>query len=89
MFSTIQIDRSGRLVLPKTIRERLNLDAGTRLRADVVAGHVELTPVAGDDDPVVIRKSGVKVLKATGAAVDAGAAVAAEREAQETRGLKR
>jgi AbrB family looped-hinge helix DNA binding protein len=46
MKDTIQMDASGRLVLPKSARERLNLRGGAQLRADVVAGRIELVPVA-------------------------------------------
>ena len=78
MTRTIQMDGSGRLVLPKALREKLNLAGGTSLRADVVAGRIELTPLGDVSAAVLTRKSGVTVLKRTGAAVDGGA-VAAER----------
>src|SRR5580692_4698910 len=45
MNETISMDASGRLVLPKAIRRRLNLSNGAALRVDVVAGRIELTPV--------------------------------------------
>ena len=89
MTYTIQIDASGRLVLPKAIRERLNLAAGASLRAEVVAGHIELTPTAGAQKTVLTRKGGITVLKRAGTKVDAAAAVAAEREALEERALRR
>lgn len=89
MTYTIQIDASGRLVLPKAVRERLNLAAGSSLRAEVIAGHIELTPTAGAQKAVLSRKAGITVLKRTGVEVDAAAAVAAEREALEERALRR
>ena len=89
MTYTIQIDASGRLVLPKAVRERLNLAAGANLRAEVVAGHIELTPIAGTQKAVLARKAGITVLKRTGTKVDVAAAVAAEREALEERALRR
>jgi AbrB family looped-hinge helix DNA binding protein len=89
MIYTIQIDGSGRLVLPKAMRERLNLAPGSSLRAEVVAGHIELTPTAGAEGVVLTRKGGVTVLKRTGIEVDAAAAVAGEREALEERALRR
>jgi len=89
MSYTIQIDASGRLVLPKAVRERLNLTGGANLRAEVVAGRIELTPVAGSQEAVLARKGGVTVLKRTGAKVDAAAAVTTEREALEERALRR
>jgi AbrB family looped-hinge helix DNA binding protein len=89
MSSTIQMDASGRLVLPKAVRERLNLLGGSTLRAEVVAGHIELIPVGKAGADVVKQKAGITVLRRTGAKVDAAAAVAAEREIQEGRGLRR
>jgi AbrB family looped-hinge helix DNA binding protein len=88
MSYTIQIDASGRLVLPKAMRERLNLAGGANLRAEVVAGRIELTPVAGAQEAVLARKAGITVLKRAGAKVDAAAAVTAEREALEERALR-
>ena len=89
MTDTISMDASGRLVLPKSIRARLNLTNGARLKAEVVAGRVELTPVEGDGEAGLSRKGGITVLKRTGAKADAGAAVAAERDAQAERGSRR
>ncbi|MEO6080175.1 MAG: AbrB/MazE/SpoVT family DNA-binding domain-containing protein [Steroidobacteraceae bacterium] len=89
MKDTIRMDASGRIVLPRILRERLNLRGGARLRADVVAGHIELVPVAAVENGVVLRKGGIAVLKRTGLAADAAAAVAAERATQEGRGMRR
>jgi AbrB family looped-hinge helix DNA binding protein len=87
--TTIPMDASGRLVLPKALRQRLNLRGGARLRADVVGGHIELVPVSIAGADVTTAKSGILVLKRTGAKSDAAAAVAAERLDQEERGLRR
>lgn len=89
MKDTIKMDASGRLVLPRALRERLNLRGGAQLRADVVAGHIELVPVAAEDAAVVVKKGGLVVLKRTGVVTDAAAAVMSERAAQEGRGLRR
>jgi AbrB family looped-hinge helix DNA binding protein len=89
MKDTIKMDASGRLVLPRALRERLNLRGGAQLRADVVAGHIELVPVAAEDAAVVVKKGGLAVLKRTGVVTDAAAAVMSERAAQEGRGLRR
>jgi len=83
------MDASGRLVLPKKVRDRLSLAGGATLRAEVVAGRVELTPVDATEALPMARKRGILVLKQSGAAVDAAAAVAAEREDSESRGLPR
>lgn len=89
MRITIQMDGSGRLVLPRAVRERLNLTGGVSLQVDVLAGRIELTPLCTIDEASLSRKSGITVLTRVGAKVDAASAVAAEREAQEERGRRR
>jgi AbrB family looped-hinge helix DNA binding protein len=89
MTTTILMDASGRLVVPKAIRERLNLATGASMRAEVVAGHIELTPVETAGETELSRKAGITVLKRTGAKADAAAAVSAERDAQAERGSRR
>lgn len=76
-------------MLPKALRDRLNLKAGAQLRAEVVAGRIELTPVADERQPGITRKGGIAVLSRSGVPVDAAAAIAGEREDSEGRGLKR
>ena len=39
------IDKAGRLVVPKAIREAAQLEPGTEVRLRVVSGHVEIEPV--------------------------------------------
>ena len=39
------IDKAGRLVVPKAIREAAQLEPGTEVRFRVVSGHVEIEPV--------------------------------------------
>lgn len=89
MTNTILMDASGRLVVPKAIRERLNLGSGASLRAEVVAGRIELTPVEGAGETALSREGGIMVLKRTGVKADAGAAIAAERNSQAERGSRR
>jgi AbrB family looped-hinge helix DNA binding protein len=89
MDTTIPMDASGRLVLPKALRERLNLVGGARLRASVVAGRVELVPVESEEQPVICTVDGMKVIAATGRSMSAAAAIDAERTDAETRGLRR
>jgi AbrB family looped-hinge helix DNA binding protein len=86
---TAKMDASGRLVLPKKLRERLNLTRGANFRVAAVAGRIELTPVEITSTETLGRKAGIVVLKRTGAKVDAAAGIAAERTAQEERSLRR
>ncbi len=52
---TVTMDAAGRVVLPKAIRERAQLSAGTQLQVRVVDGRIELEPVFAD---VTIEKRG-------------------------------
>ncbi len=40
----VSMDRAGRIVLPKEVRERLGLDANSELDLDVVGDGIRLTP---------------------------------------------
>lgn len=88
IVSAISMDASGRLVLPKAVRDQLHLKAGAKLRAEVVGGRIELTPEDGDCE--VVEKNGMWVLRSrSGAKFDAAAAVRADREEQARRALRR
>jgi AbrB family looped-hinge helix DNA binding protein len=78
MSVTITIDAAGRFVLPKSIRDRLHLRAGSKLRADIVADRIELTPEPDDD--VRIERRGERMVIVGGPPFDAVEAVKADRE---------
>jgi AbrB family looped-hinge helix DNA binding protein len=88
MSQNITIDQAGRIVLPKQVRNRLNLGPGTRLLLDVVAHRIELTPQPQDDAERVVTAGKRTVLRPTGKAFDATSATHAEREAQAGRGSR-
>ena len=88
MSQTITIDQAGRIVLPKEVRNRLNLGPGTRLVLDLVAQRIELTPQPQADAELVVTAGKRTVLRPTGKAFDAAAATRAEREAQARRGSR-
>lgn len=46
------IDKAGRIVVPKPIRERLQLTGGAEVEIDEGDGIVEIRPVAGEIDLV-------------------------------------
>jgi AbrB family looped-hinge helix DNA binding protein len=81
MTATITIDAAGRLVLPKAMRERLHLSAGTQLRAQIVADKIELTPQPDTD--VRIERRGKRLVIVGGPPFDAVAAIKADREARD------
>ncbi len=80
MSLTISVDSAGRLVLPIEVRRRLNLVAGSKLKLDVVAQRIELTPQAEAQSPVVMSKGRRLVLAATAQASSAARAVRDERD---------
>lgn len=83
MNETITIDKAGRIVLPKVLRERFRLEAGTRLRVEMVGDHLELTPMEGAEAPPLVRKAGLLVVAASGSPCDAAVALGADREGRE------
>ena len=53
------IDKAGRLVLPKAVRDSLNLQGGSELEVRVVDDHIELTPASIDVQ--LVRRDGFLV----------------------------
>ncbi len=55
MSATVTIDSSGRLVIPRTIREQLHLHSGSRLHLEVKGDGVFLAPMPDEDARLVTR----------------------------------
>lgn len=89
MSETITIDRAGRIVLPSEVRRRLSLGPGSRLRLEVVAERIELTPQPQAEPEQMMSAGKRTVLRPTGNAFDAAQATRAERAAQSRRGSAR
>lgn len=81
----LTIDSAGRIVLPSEVRRRLNLRVGSRLRLDVVAERIELTPEPEAEPALGVSATKRAVLRPTGRAFDAADAIRAERDAQARR----
>lgn len=60
----VTIDAAGRLVIPKQVRARLGLEAGSELELDEVGDHVELRP-AGRGVRIEEAADGRPVARAT------------------------
>lgn len=60
----MSIDRAGRVVIPKPLREQLGLTAGSQLEAEVVGDHLEIT--ARRHAPQIVEGPDGPVLAATG-----------------------
>lgn len=56
----VTIDRSGRLVVPKALRDELGIEAGQPLRASVTDGRLEIEPAPVEADLVDV--DGVMVI---------------------------
>ena len=48
MSAILVLDKAGRLVLPKAIRDRMHLCAGSKLRVEMVGDKLELTQEAAE-----------------------------------------
>lgn len=60
----VTIDRAGRMVVPKVLRERLRLEPGAELDARVEGGRLVATPL-GRPDIVLVEEDGRLVATTT------------------------
>ena len=86
MSSTITIDKAGRIVLPKPLRDQFRLKGGAKLRIESVGDHLELTPEQPPQAAPLKRSNGLWVVAASGNpcdALDALEALEADRKNRE------
>jgi AbrB family looped-hinge helix DNA binding protein len=62
MNAILSIDKAGRLVLPKPVRQQLQLEAGESLELESFEDHVVLRPVR--NNAAMYKKRGVWVFRA-------------------------
>ncbi len=82
MTTTITLDKAGRFVLPKPVRDQLRLRAGSKLRLDVTGDRMELTQEVPE---VKIEKRGKRRVVVGWEGFDAAKAVREMREDQVAR----
>ncbi len=61
MTAILTLDKAGRLVLPKPMREKLHLREGAKLKAEIVGDKIELEQEE-QEVKIVRRKSGRRVV---------------------------
>ncbi len=61
MTATLVLDKAGRLVLPKPVRDLMHLRAGSKLRLEIVGDKLELTQEAAKVK-IERRKDGLRVV---------------------------
>ena len=83
MNATLSIDKAGRLVLPKPVREQLQLAAGDSLELESSEDQIVLRPVRGAG--TLRKKKGIWVLR-TGEPLSAGVVNATIRKIRNERG---
>jgi AbrB family looped-hinge helix DNA binding protein len=85
MSVTITLGKSGRLVVPKAIRDSLGLREGSRLKLAIQGGKLEAEPEADEMD--IDLSSGFPVIRAksTRKGLSAVEAIKADREARADR----
>lgn len=82
MTATVTLDKAGRLVLPKPVRDQLHLRAGSKLRLDVTGDRMELSQEVPE---VKIEKRGKRRVIVGWEGFDAAKAVREMREDQVAR----
>ncbi|MEN3942581.1 AbrB/MazE/SpoVT family DNA-binding domain-containing protein [Prosthecobacter sp. SYSU 5D2] len=82
MTAVLTLDSSGRLVLPKCFRDKMHLQAGARLRVDMVGDKLEMRQ---DDAPVKLVRRGKRRVITGWVGFDAAKAVREMREDQVAR----
>ncbi len=76
---TVTIDRLGRIVVPKAVREQYHLIPGTELELELDVSGLHLKPAHGE--PTLIRKEGVLVHHGTESVdIDITSYINADRE---------
>lgn len=80
----ITIDRAGRLVVPKVLREQFDLTPGCELEIEAAGDGITLR--RADAKPALVRKRGILVHRGTTkTSLDVGDFVRAERDARHFR----
>jgi len=82
MTTTLTVDKAGRVVLPKPVRDELRLEAGDSLELETSEDQIVLRPVRGNAG--MRKKQGIWVFR-TGAPISAASVNKVMRQLREER----
>ena len=77
MTTTLTVDKAGRVVIPKRIREKMHLQEGSRLRVELVGDRLE---ISHEPDEVQLERQGKRRVIVGWEGFDAAKAVQEARE---------
>ena len=80
MKARASVDKAGRLVIPKKIREKMHLDSGVVVGIETVGDHLEIR-IADSQDYKLVEKDGLLVIEGS-PVMDTVAAIKADRQAR-------
>jgi AbrB family looped-hinge helix DNA binding protein len=84
MKATLTVDKAGRIILPKRLRDSMHLTAGSKLAAELIGGRLQISPE--EEDPPFKMVDGIMVILGGGPAPGGNAkAVRDERDAMADR----
>jgi AbrB family looped-hinge helix DNA binding protein len=77
MTTMLTVDKAGRVVIPKSIREKMHLRQGSRLRVELVGDRLEISP---EPDEMQVERRGKRRVIVGWGGFDAAKAVQEARE---------
>lgn len=80
MKALASVDKAGRLVIPKKIREKMHLDAGVVVEIETAGDHLEIR-ITENQDYKLVEKGGLLVIDGS-PPMDIVAAIKADRQAR-------
>ena len=89
MKAKLTVDKAGRIILPKPLRDMMHITAGSKLDAEVVGGELKISPQE-EEDPPFKMVDGIMVIQGGGPTPGGiAAAVRRERDALANRANRR
>ena len=65
MKATLTMDKAGRIILPKRLRDSMHLSAGSKLEAELIGGRLQISPEE-EEDPPFKMVGGIMVIQGGG-----------------------